>query len=151
VNLMRFNYTKCKALHLAHGNPHCQYNLGSVRMKHSPDKKNLEVLVDWKLDVSQQCAFAAQKASCILAASKEVWVEGGDPAPLHCETSPGVLCPDVESSVQERDGPVAHAEEGHRNDPRNGTALLQGQGERAGAVQPGEEKASRRPESGLSV
>ena len=67
---MRFNYTKCKALHLAHGNPHCQYNLGSVRMKHSPDKKNLEVLVDWKLDVSQQCAFAAQKASCILGCIK---------------------------------------------------------------------------------
>ena len=33
--------------------------------------------------------------------------KGGDPAPLHCtgEVSPGVLHPDVESSVQERHGP----------------------------------------------
>jgi len=61
------------------------------------------------------------------------------------------LCSDVESSVQKRHGPVGvHPEEGHRNDPRNGTPL-RGQAEGAGAVQPGEEKAARRPESGLSV
>ena len=39
------------------------------------------------------------------AASKEAWsaVEGDDPVSLLCfgETSPGVLCPDVEFSVQE--------------------------------------------------
>ena len=34
---------------------------------------------------------------------------------------------------------------------RNGTPLLQGQAERAGAAQPGEGKALRRPESDLSV
>ena len=32
-----------------------------------------------------------------------------------------------------------------KNDPRNGTPLLQGQSERAGAAQPGEEKALGRP------
>ena len=31
-----------------------------------------------------------------------------------------------------------HPEEGHKSDPRDGTPLLQGQAERAGAVQPGE-------------
>ena len=30
--------------------------------------------------------------------------------------------------------------EGHKNDLRDGTPLLQGQAKRAGAVQPGEEK-----------
>ena len=48
---------------------------------------------------------------------------------LHCtgETSPGVLRPDVESSVQERHEPVGvHPEEGHESDPRDGTSFLQG-------------------------
>ena len=50
----------------------------------------------------------------------------------------------MESSVQERHGAVgAHPEEGHKNDPRDGTPLLRGQVERAGAVQHGEEKAAR--------
>ena len=35
----------------------------------------------------------------------------------------------------------AHPEEGHKNDPRDGTPLIQGQDEGAGAVQPREEKA----------
>jgi len=48
----------------------------------------------------------------------------------------------VASSVQERHGAVgAHPEEGHKNDPKDGTPLLQGGAERAGSVQPGEEKA----------
>lgn len=71
--------------------------------------------------------------------------EGGDPASLLCadESSPGVLCPDVEYSVQERYGPVGvHPEEGHRNDSRDGTLLPLGQAEGAEAVRPGEEKAA---------
>jgi len=44
---------------------------------------------------------------------------------------------------------ILHPEEGHKNDPRDGTPLLLGQAERAGAVQPGEGKALGRPESGL--
>ena len=54
-------------------------------------------------------------------------VKGGDPAPLLCagEISPGVLCPDEESSVQERCGSVGvHAEEGHKNDLRDGISPL---------------------------
>ena len=54
-------------------------------------------------------------------------VVGGESAPLFCsgETSPGVLRPDVESSIKERCGPVGvHLEEGHKNDPRNKTPLL---------------------------
>ena len=51
-----------------------------------------------------------------------------------------MLHPDVESSVQERHGPVgAHPEEGHKNDPRDGTPPLQGQAETARTVQTGEE------------
>jgi len=80
--------------------------------------------------------------------------KGGDPDPLLCagEPSPGILCPDVETSAQKRRGPVRVCpEEGHKNDPRDGTPLLLGQSERAGAVQHGEEKALGRSESGLSM
>jgi len=38
-----------------------------------------------------------------------------------------------------------------KNDPRDGTPLLQGQAERAGAVQPGEQKGPGRAKSGLLV
>ena len=55
-------------------------------------------------------------------------------------------------STQERHGSVgACLEEDHKNDPRDGTPLLQGQAERAGAVQPRERKALGRPSSFLSV
>ena len=39
----------------------------------------------------------------------------------------------------------------HKNDPRDGASLLGGQAERAGAVQPGEERALGRPENSLLV
>ena len=59
-------------------------------------------------------------------------IERGDPAPLLCtdEASPGVLCPDVDSSVKERHGPDGvHPEEDNKNDPRDETPSLQGQAE----------------------
>ena len=39
VNLMKFNKTKCKILHLGRGNPHYQHKLGDERIEHCSAKK----------------------------------------------------------------------------------------------------------------
>mgnify|MGYP001856660646 CR=1 FL=1 len=97
VNLMRFNKSKYKALYLDRGNPRYQYKLVGERIDCSPAEKDLGILVDGKLDMSQQCALTAQKTNCILSC-----IQGSvacRSSGLLCagETSPGILCPDVES------------------------------------------------------
>ena len=63
-NLMRFIKAKCKVLHLGSSNLYYQYKLGDVRIEYSPAKRDLGILLDDKLDMSQRCDLAAQKADC---------------------------------------------------------------------------------------
>ncbi|KAJ7405959.1 hypothetical protein BTVI_67146 [Pitangus sulphuratus] len=69
-NLMRFNETKWKVLHLDWSNAWYQYKLDDEQTESSPTKKDLGVLVGEKLGGSQHWTVAAQRAKHVLGGIK---------------------------------------------------------------------------------
>ncbi|KAK4828615.1 hypothetical protein QYF61_000067 [Mycteria americana] len=123
-----------------------QYMVGATQLGSSLAEKDLGVLVDTKLNMSQQCAFVANKANGILGCIRRSVASGSRemilPLLSSVKAASGVLCPVLSSSVQERyrhtgESPIA----GHKDDEGTRAPQIQGKAERAGTVQPGEEKA----------
>lgn len=70
ANNMKFNKSNGQALHLGWGIPGYTYKLSDETLESSPPEKDLGVVVDSKLNMSQQCALVARRAYCTLGCLK---------------------------------------------------------------------------------
>ena len=94
TNLMKLNKANCKVLHLGWENSKHKYRLSREWLESSPEEKDLGMLVDERLNMSQQCAPAAQKANCILGCIKRIVTSRSKEVILplcSCESLPGLL------------------------------------------------------------
>jgi len=122
ANLMKFNKAQSKVLHTGQGNPKHTYRLGREWIESRSEEKDLRVLVDEKLNMTQQCA------SCILGCIKRSMASRSREVILplcsalvrhHVE-----LCIQLWSTEQGHESVGAGPEEGHKSDQRAGTPLL---------------------------
>lgn len=60
---MKFSKGKMQVLHLGKNKPRHHYTLGTDWLESNSTGKHLEVLLDTKLTMSQQCTFEAKKAN----------------------------------------------------------------------------------------
>ena len=68
---MGYNKSKCRVLHLGQNNRMYQYRLGDDLLRRSSAEKDVGVLVNNRLAMSQQCALLARKANGILGCIKK--------------------------------------------------------------------------------
>ncbi|GAB0206104.1 cAMP-dependent protein kinase inhibitor alpha [Grus japonensis] len=129
ANHMKFNKAKCKVLHVGWHNPKHNYRLGGEWIESSPEEKDLGVLIDEKLNMSWQCALAAQKANCALGCvSSSVTSRSREGILPLCSTLVRPPCSTVSScgvpSTRQTWSCWRESRGGHEDDPRAGAPLL---------------------------
>jgi len=95
---VKFNKAKHNVLHMGWGNPKNKYRLGGEWIEHSPQKKDLGMLVDKKLDMIWQCVLAAQKANRILGCIPSSVASRSREEILHLYSA--LVRPQLESCIQ---------------------------------------------------
>ncbi|GAB0192318.1 hypothetical protein GRJ2_001697100 [Grus japonensis] len=151
---MKFNKVKCKVLHTVRAIPSTTTGWVENGLRSSPEGKDLGVLVDEKLNMTQQCALAAQKANCILGCIKTSVTSRSREVILPLYST--LMRPHLEYCVQlwgpqhKKDMDLLEQVQRRATEMIRGLEHLSYEGsQRVGVVQPGEEKASGRPYSSL--
>lgn len=142
VNLMRFNTAKCKVWHWGARNPRHTYRLGGAVLESSPADKDLGVLKDEQLHVSQQCALAAWKENGTLGSSRKRVASRDRELIVPLYSAP--RRPHLEYCAQAWSPQYTKETELVERVKRRASKMIRGlqrQAERAGLVQPG--KGSR--------
>ena len=105
-----------------------RYRLGGEWLESSPEEKDLGVSVDGRLNMSQQCVLAVQKANYILGCIKRgVSSRSREVILPLCSalTRPQLKCPVLGLPTQEgHEAAGVDPEEGREDDQRGGTLLL---------------------------
>ncbi|KAF4798766.1 hypothetical protein TURU_062332 [Turdus rufiventris] len=103
MNLLKFKKAKCKVLHLSQGNPKHKYRLDREWIETRSGEKDLGVLVEENLNVTQKYMITVWKANCILGCIKSSMASWPREGILWShETPSGVLSSLLELPTYER-------------------------------------------------